>query len=87
MWSMDWGLVGDVGATNARFALLKPGGGLTPARTYLCDDYPTIGEALAAYLAASDGGQPSQAVLAIAAAPVRGAPTAKASARRGCRAP
>jgi glucokinase len=69
MWSMDWGLVGDVGATNARFALLKPGGGLTPARSYLCDDYPTIGDALAAFLATSDGGQPSRAVLAIAAAP------------------
>jgi glucokinase len=66
---MDWGLVGDVGATNARFALLKPGGGLTPARSYLCDDYPTIGDALSAYLAAGDGGQPSQAVLAVAAAP------------------
>ena len=69
MWSMDWGLVGDVGATNARFALLKPGGDLTPARSYLCDDYPTIGAALAAYLATGDGGRPSWAVLAIAAAP------------------
>jgi glucokinase len=69
MWSMDWGLVGDVGATNARFALLKPGGDLTPARSYLCDDYPTIGDALAAYLATGDGGRPSWAVLAIAAAP------------------
>jgi glucokinase len=69
MRAMDWSLVGDVGATNARFALLKPGGDLTPARSYLCDDYPTIGDALTAYLATSDGGAPSRAVLAIAAAP------------------
>ena len=69
MRAMDWSLVGDVGATNARFALLKPGGDLTPARSYLCDDYPTIGDALAAYLATSDGGAPSRAVLAVAAAP------------------
>jgi glucokinase len=66
---MDWGLVGDIGATNARFALLKPSGGLTPARSYLCDDYPTLGDALAAYLAAGDGGRPLRAVLAVAAAP------------------
>src|SRR4029078_13471293 len=67
--AMDWSLVGDVGATNARFALLKPGGDLTPARSYLCDAYPTIGDALTAYLATSDGGAASRAVLAIAAAP------------------
>ena len=59
MWAMNWGLVGDIGATNARFALVTPGGDLTPPRNYLCSDHATIGEAIAAYLANSDGGVPS----------------------------
>ncbi|MFA5902111.1 MAG: glucokinase [Hyphomicrobium sp.] len=61
------GLVGDIGATNARFALVTPAGELTPPRNYLCSDYATIGEAIAAYLATSDGGRPERAVLAVAA--------------------
>jgi len=64
---MNWGLVGDIGATNARFALVTPAGDLTPPRNYLCSDYATIGEAIAAYLANSDGGRPERAVLAVAA--------------------
>ncbi len=67
MWVMNWGLVGDIGATNARFALVTPGGELTPPRNYLCSDYATIGEAIATYLATSDGGHPERAVLAVAA--------------------
>jgi glucokinase len=66
---MTWGLVGDIGATNARFALTAPDGTLTDIRTLLCDDYPAIREAIAAYLADSPGKVPSQAVLAVAAAP------------------
>ena len=64
---MNWGLVGDIGATNARFALVTPAGDLTPPRNYLCSDHATIGEAIAAYLANSDGGRPERAVLAVAA--------------------
>ena len=34
------GLIGDIGATNARFALVLPGGKATPARVCALDDYP-----------------------------------------------
>ena len=67
MWSMDWGLVGDIGGTNARFALVTPAQALTQPRSFLCEDYETFGDAIAAYLAAGDGGRPSRAVLAVAA--------------------
>jgi glucokinase len=67
MWAMDWGLVGDIGATNARFALVTPAQALTQARSFLCEDYETFGDAIAGYLAAGDGGRPSRAVLAVAA--------------------
>ena len=65
----DWGLVGDIGATNARFALVTPDGTLSDIRVLLCDDYPTIADAMTAYLADTGTTRPSRAVLAIAAAP------------------
>jgi glucokinase len=43
-------LIADIGATNARFAVLSPGGGLQRPRVLACDDYPTIHGAIAAYL-------------------------------------
>jgi hypothetical protein len=36
------GLIGDIGATNARFALVQPDGSATPARVYALDDYPSL---------------------------------------------
>jgi glucokinase len=69
MSTADWALVGDIGATNARFALVQPDGSLSQPQALLCDDYPTIEEAISAYLAQSGGAKPVQAVLAIAAAP------------------
>lgn len=69
MSTADWALVGDIGATNARFALVPPDGGLSQPQALLCDDYPTIGDAITAYLAQANGAKPGQAVLAIAAAP------------------
>ena len=65
----NWALVGDIGATNARFALVEPGGALTSTRALLCDDYPTIADAIAAYLADAGGAKPVAAVLAVAASP------------------
>jgi glucokinase len=65
----NWALVGDIGATNARFALVEPGGALTSTRALLCDDYPTIADAIAAYLADAGGTKPVAAVLAVAASP------------------
>jgi glucokinase len=64
-----WGLVGDIGATNARFALIEPSGTLAQIRVLACDDYSTIGEAIAAYLVDASGIKPAQAVLAVAASP------------------
>jgi len=43
-------LIADVGATNARFAVVSPDGGLQRPRVLACDDYPTIHGAIAAYL-------------------------------------
>src|SRR5207249_3429875 len=44
-------LLGDVGGTNARFALqLGPGRGFSEARTLACADYPTLADAIEHYL-------------------------------------
>lgn len=44
-------LAGDIGGTNARFALLPPGGEqLQQVRSLYCRDYPGPGEAVQAYL-------------------------------------
>jgi len=69
MNAADCALVGDIGATNARFALVAPEGTLSKIRVLLCDDYATIAQAIAAYLADVNGTKPVQAVLAVAASP------------------
>jgi glucokinase len=61
----EFGLVGDIGATNARFALVGPDGSLARTRNLLCDDYPSFAAAIGAYLAEADA-QPARAVLAVA---------------------
>src|ERR1700757_2546087 len=43
-------LIADVGATNARFAVVSPEGGLQRPRVLACEDYPTIQGAIAVYL-------------------------------------
>jgi glucokinase len=43
-------LIGDIGATNARFALVDGEGHIARTRVLACDDYATIDDALAAYL-------------------------------------
>lgn len=43
-------LVGDIGATNARFGLVSPDGNVLHSRTLADVDYPTIEAALAAFL-------------------------------------
>jgi len=62
-------LVGDVGATNARFGLVSPSGALLHSATFACADFAGIDDAIAAYLA-SRGNLPMPRVgaLAIAAA-------------------
>ncbi|HUC73051.1 MAG TPA: glucokinase [Stellaceae bacterium] len=62
-------LVGDIGATNARFGLVSPEGKVLHWRSHACEQYPTIDDALAEYL--SDRGglpMPRQAAIAIASA-------------------
>jgi glucokinase len=72
MSAPDVGLVGDIGATNARFALVEPDGNMTPARVYALNDHASLADALDAYLAEeSRRSPPAQAVLAVAS-PVTG---------------
>jgi len=47
--AITW-LVGDIGATHARFGLVSPSGELLHSRTLPDEDYPTIEAALAAFL-------------------------------------
>ncbi len=67
--SKNWALVGDIGATNARFALVTPAGELTAIQVLPCEDYPTIADAIATYLKEAKGERPVDAVLAVAATP------------------
>ena len=63
----ELGLVGDIGATHARFALVKPGGPITSARVYELNDYSSLRNAIDAYLAEeSPPAPPVRAVLAVA---------------------
>jgi glucokinase len=64
------GLVGDIGATNARFALVGPGRKIARMRVLAAGDYSGIDEAIAGYLAEVEG-RPDQVVLAVAS-PVTG---------------
>ena len=62
-------LVGDVGATNARFGLVSPERELLHTRTLAVADYPTIDDAITAYLAERGAvPMPRQGAIAIASA-------------------
>lgn len=62
-------LVGDIGATNARFGLIAPGGTLLHSHTYVCDEFATIEDAIRAFLEMRGGlPMPRVGALAIAAA-------------------
>jgi glucokinase len=66
------GLIGDIGATNARFALVGQDGTTSAARVYELDEYPSLPEAIGAYLEQeSPPEKPEQAVLAVAS-PITG---------------
>jgi glucokinase len=61
-------LVGDVGATNARFGLVSPDAALLHSSTFACADFAEIGAAIGAYLASrGDLPMPRLGALAIAA--------------------
>jgi glucokinase len=65
-------LIADVGATNARFALLGKTGEIERVRVLACADYPSIDDAIEAYLgqesalASAESLRPQAAALAIA---------------------
>ena len=60
-------LVGDIGATHARFGLVSPDAKLLHSRTLADEDYPTIDDALAAFLAErGELPMPRQGAIAIA---------------------
>jgi glucokinase len=66
--SETW-LVGDIGATNARFGLVSPQRELLHTRTLPVHDHATISEAITAYLAERTGlSVPRQGAIAIASA-------------------
>jgi glucokinase len=61
-------LVGDVGATNARFGLVSPDGAILHSSTFADADFATIADAIRAYLAQNGSRQrPGIGCLAIAA--------------------
>jgi len=61
-------LVGDVGATNARFGLVAPDGAVLHSSNFACADFAEIGDALDAYLAMRGNlAMPRLGALAIAA--------------------
>lgn len=64
-------LVGDIGATNARFALVNDDGDGTLSRSadLVCRDHVTIAEAIESYLATAESAAPARAVLAVATSP------------------
>ncbi|MFN3511986.1 MAG: glucokinase [Phenylobacterium sp.] len=67
------GLVGDVGGTNARFALVDDQGRIRNPKTYPAGDYPTLIEVAEAYLETTAGRRrPPAAVLAVAGPVVEG---------------
>jgi glucokinase len=62
-------LVGDVGGTHARFALLQPGSMiLQQERALLCADFASLREAIEHYLAQTKSPRPVAAAIAIASA-------------------
>jgi glucokinase len=67
MGADGFSLVGDIGATNARFALVARDGTLSHHANLLCDDYPSLAAAMDAFLAAANAARPARAVLAVAA--------------------
>lgn len=64
------GLIADIGATNARFALVRAGR-IEAEQVLRCADYPDLAAAMGAYLQGQPGACPSKAAVAIAG-PVSG---------------
>lgn len=67
------GLVGDVGGTNARFALVDGQGHIRNPRSFPCKDYPSLDAIVADYIQTTAGKKrPPKAVIAVAGPVVDG---------------
>lgn len=67
------GLVGDVGGTNARFALVDAQGRIRNPKTYPAEEYPSLTEVMAEYLETTAGRmRPDKACIAVAGPVVDG---------------
>lgn len=67
------GLVGDVGGTNARFALVDQEGHIRFAKSFACQDYSSLAEIIETYLASTAGKRrPTRAAIAVAGPVVDG---------------
>ncbi len=61
------GLVGDVGGTNARFALVDAQGHVRHPRIFACKEYPSLADIIAEYIETTAGRKrPPRAVIAVA---------------------
>ena len=61
------GLVGDVGGTHARFALVDAQGHVRNARTFLAREYASLNDVVAEYIQTTVGKKrPPRAVIAVA---------------------
>ena len=66
------GLIGDIGATNTRFALVRPDGKARPARVYALNDHASLADAIDSYLREeAPPVPPEEGVLAVAS-PITG---------------
>jgi len=63
----ELGLLGDVGATNARFALLRLDESMTAPKSCSVAGFPSLADAIEAYLAKEGGARPTHGALAVAA--------------------
>lgn len=67
------GLVGDVGGTNARFALIDSAGHIRNPRSFPCKDYASLSDIIAEYIDTTAGKKPPpKAVIAVAGPVVDG---------------
>jgi glucokinase len=63
------GLVGDIGATNARFALVATDGALLHFASLSCAEHASMANAIEAFLSMTGAAIPANAVLAVATTP------------------